>query len=273
MLQARSWLPRTEGSVRLAFSRRDGRTALDVLYQSGAARARFPKAAEGAPPEAVLLNMAGGLTAGDRIDIGASLAEGTQATITTAAAEKIYRARDGEAVVRTQLTVGARAYLAWLPQPTILFDQARFDRRTDVALAADARFLAAEFLFFGRTAMGEAVLCGACRDVWRVRSGGKLVFADTLLVEGAIAGKLGRLATLDGAQAAATVLYVASDAAARIDQARTLLENAKGAAGASSWNGILVARALAKDGQTLQRDLIPLIEWLNGARLPRVWHC
>ncbi len=66
MLQTRSWLPRTEGSVRLEFARRGERTDLRVLHQAGAARARFPSPAEGAPPEAVLLNMAGGLTGGDR---------------------------------------------------------------------------------------------------------------------------------------------------------------------------------------------------------------
>ena len=66
MLQARSWLPRTQGSVRLELARRGEQTALQVLHQAGAARVRFPSPAEGAPPEAVLLNTAGGLTGGDR---------------------------------------------------------------------------------------------------------------------------------------------------------------------------------------------------------------
>src|SRR5262249_61231822 len=69
VLQARSWLPRTEGSARLEFVSRNGRTHLDVLYQKGAARARFPRPAGARSPEAVLLNTAGGLTGGDRMHL------------------------------------------------------------------------------------------------------------------------------------------------------------------------------------------------------------
>ena len=116
MLQARSWLPRTEGSVRLAFAGRDGATHLDVLHQAGAARVRFPKPGAGAPPEAVLLNTAGGLTGGDRMSLEVTLGGGAKATLTTAAAEKIYRARDGEASeIGVKLVLGAGARLAWLP--------------------------------------------------------------------------------------------------------------------------------------------------------------
>ena len=96
---------------------------LHVLHQAGAARVRFPSPGAGAPPEAVLLNTAGGLTGGDHIDIAVTLGAGAEATVTTAAAEKIYRARDGEAQIGVNLALGAGARLAWLPQPTILFDQ------------------------------------------------------------------------------------------------------------------------------------------------------
>ncbi len=182
MLQTLSWLPRTEGAARLRFARRDEQTQLDVLYQAGAARVRFPRPAVGAPPEAVLLNTAGGLTGGDRMNLDVTLGARAEATLTTAAAEKIYRARDGDATIGVKLALGAGARLAWLPQATILFDGSRLDRRTDVQLAGDARFLGVEFLIFGRQAMGEDVHLGACRDAWRIRRDGALVFADTFRV-------------------------------------------------------------------------------------------
>src|SRR5207248_3099403 len=146
-------------------------------------------------------------------------------TVTTAAAEKIYRASDGEAVIRAKLALGRAARLSWLPQPTILFDQARLDRATEVVLAGDARLLAIETVIFGRGAMGEDVRRGACRDAWRVRRDGALLFADTFRVEGAIAAALDRKATFDGARAIAMVLYVAPDAAARLDEVRALLQD------------------------------------------------
>ena len=196
MLQTLSWLPRTEGTVRLGFARRDEQTQLDDLYQAGAARVRFPRPAAGAPPEAVLLNMAGGLTGGDRMSLDVTLGARAEATLTTAAAEKIYRARDGDATIGVKLALGAGARLAWLPQATILFDGSRLDRRTEVQLAGDARFLGVEFLIFGRQAMGEDVHLGACRDAWRIRRDGALVFADTFRISGAIAAALDRRATL-----------------------------------------------------------------------------
>lgn len=273
MLQARSWLPRTQGSVRLEFARRGEETGLAVLHQSGAARARFPSPSDGRPPEAVLLNTAGGLTGGDRIDIAVTLAAGTQATVTTAAAEKIYRARDGEAEIDVKLALAAGTRLAWLPQPTILFDQSRLNRRTEVGLAGDATLLAMETLIFGRMAMGEDVHRGACRDVWRIRRDGALVFADAFYVEGAIAEALDRPATLDGARAVAMLVYVGADAVARIDKARKLLETDQVTAGASTWNGLLLVRAMAGDGRVLQQVMAPLVEWLSGSPLPRVWQC
>ena len=78
---------------------------------------------------------------------------GTDATLTTAAAEKIYRARDGDTDISVRLDLEAGARLAWLPQPTILFDQSRLDRRTSVTLAGTATFVAVETLIFGRMAI------------------------------------------------------------------------------------------------------------------------
>jgi urease accessory protein len=169
--------------------------------------------------------------------------------------------------------VAAGGRLAWLPQATIVFDEARFERRTEVTLDANSSFLAAEALLFGRLAMGEDVHRGACRDVWRVRRAGSLVFADTLLLEGAIADTLDHKATLDGARAAGFVLYVAPDAADRVENVRAALHGAGSVGGASAWNGLLVARAVARDGHTLLADLARLVELLSGRPLPRVCQC
>jgi urease accessory protein len=272
MLQARTWLPRTQGSARIAFARRGEVTALAGLHQAGAARVRFPRAPD-ACPEAVLLNTAGGLTGGDRISIGIALGAGARATVITAAAEKIYRARDGEAAIDVGLELEPAARLAWLPQPTILFDGARLARCTQATLAGPSRLLAVEMLLFGRQAMGEEVRRGLIRDAWRLHRDGALVFADTFRLDGAIAGALDRAGTLDGGRALAMLLYAAPDAAGRLDEVRALLQGAGSTAGASVSNGVLIARAVARDGRALQADLAPVIERLDGQALPRLWQC
>jgi urease accessory protein len=233
---------------------------------------RFPKTT-GAALEGILLNTAGGLTGGDSMDISVELAPGARAMMTTASAEKIYRASDGETSIRCALNVGGGARLAWLPQPTILFDGSRLDRRTEVTMTADATFLAVETLIFGRKAMGEEVVYGSCRDAWRVRRGGVLVYADTFDLNGAVADALDRPAVLDGHRALATGIYSASDASARLEDVRELLRDAGSSAGASTWNGLLIVRATAVDGRTLLRTLAPLLEHLSGHPLPRVWYC
>ena len=273
MLQARSWLPRTEGSLRLGFVRDGGETRLRTLRQSGAARARFPKSVNGSPPEAVMLNTAGGLTGGDRIDVEVSLADGCEATVTSAAAEKIYRSLGDATGIAIDLQLGDGTTCSWLPQPTILFDSANLDRHTQVHMAADARLLAVEMLIYGRTAMGEDVHRGSIRDAWRVTRAGRLIFADTTRASGAVAHALDRGATLDGTRATAMLVYVAPDAGQRLDEVRALLGHASSTAGASSWNGILLVRAAARDGRDLQRDLQPVIVRLSGRPLPRVWQC
>jgi urease accessory protein len=273
VLQALDWLPRTEGSVRLGLARRGERTRVICLEQAGAARLKFPRLGRAEPCEAVLINTAGGLTGGDTFQIAASLEAGANATLTTAAAEKIYRARTGTVSVSVDLALAGNAKLAWLPQPTILFDRAALERTTKVELAADASFLALEISIFGRAAMGESLRQGSVYDAWRVHRAGVLVFADALRLEGPIAELIARPALMGGAGAIGLLIYVAPAAQERIETARAILHNAGGVAGVSAFNGMLVARAAAADGRTLQAHLAPLIEALHGRPLPRIWTC
>ena len=69
------------------------------------------------------------------------------------------------------------------------------------------------------------------------------------------------------------LLWAAPDAAVRLDEVRTLLQDTACAAGASAWNGLLVVRAAARDGTALQGLLGPVITRLTGRPLPRVWQC
>src|SRR5581483_4389717 len=94
---------RASGSARIRFvARPDGRTALSNLYQAAPCRALFPCTESGDLTEVVLLTTTGGLTGGDRLRVDLELGEGAQATATTQAAEKIYRALPTEEPVSIQ---------------------------------------------------------------------------------------------------------------------------------------------------------------------------
>ncbi len=68
--------------------------------------------------------------------------------------------------------------------------------------------------------MGEIVEEGALFDRWRVRRGGKLVYAESVRLDGAIAARLAQSAVAKGGVAVATVLIVPGDDATVDDGAR-----------------------------------------------------
>jgi urease accessory protein len=262
-------LQRARGAGRIAVTADGAQTRLSRLYQEGCAKIRLPRDARAKGLEAVLINTAGGVTGGDRIDWRADVAEGARLTLSTQACEKVYRSSEGEARIGVTLCVGEGARLDWLPQETILFDRGALARRLEADLAEGASLLAVEAVVLGRAAMGETVHEGALHDRWRIRRQGRLIFADDLRLEGRIAELAARAPLLAGARAFASLLLVADDAPRRLEPLR---DSIGPLGGASAFDGKLFARIAAPDGFTLRRALLPAIETLrDGCPLPRVW--
>jgi urease accessory protein len=260
---------RAVGRIELVAHYGRGITSRARLHESGGLRVHFP-GARARELEAVLINTAGGIAGGDRFGLDIAAGGGARLTVTSAAAEKVYRSLGPDATIRIKLAAGAGAALAWLPQETILFDGARLDRTIDVELAPDARLIFAEAVVFGRIGMGETVAHGAIADRWRVRRGGALVYAETLRLDGAIAEKLGRAAIANGGAAIASVLIVPGGAE-MLEPLRALGADVRGEVGISAWNGIAIARLCAADGAALRHDLVALLTALRGRSLPRLW--
>jgi urease accessory protein len=257
---------RAAGRIELSVAARGGASRRGRVYEDGPLRVRFPHAgADGL--EAVIVNTAGGVAGGDRHGIEIAVGANAGLTVTTAAAEKIYRSLGPDAEITIALRADAGGRLSWLPQETILFDRARLSRRIDVELADGATLLMAEALVFGRSAMDETVEAGALADRWRVRRDGRLLFAENLRLGGAVAGMLRQPAVAAGGVAVATVLAVPGDEA-MVERARAQVFS--GEVGASCWNGLAAARLCAKDGADLRRDLAAVVAAFDGT-LPRLW--
>lgn len=255
---------RVESRIALTVAAMNGRSRRKQVYEDGALRVRFPNADE---LEAVILNTAGGVAGGDKLALDIAVGKRAQLTVTTAAAEKFYRSLYEPARVDVALKIAPGGTLNWLPQESILFDGARVSRHFDIDLADDARLLMAEAIVFGRTAMGEAVMDGQLFDRWRFRRAGRLIFADTVRLDGDIARQLDQRAMAAGCCAIATVL-VAPCAEADVASVRELAFS--GEVGVSAWNGFALARLLAPDGDRLRGDLKLVLSAL-GATLPRIW--
>ena len=260
---------RAQGVVRFGVHVQDGVTRRGDLHESGSLRVRFPSP-EDEGLSGVFVNTAGGIAGGDRFDIGITAGEGARLTLTTAAAEKVYRAPGPAAQLNIALKAEQGAHLAWLPQETILFDRARILRRIDIDLAEDASLLLCEIVVFGRAAMGEKMQHGEFVDRWRLRRGGRLVFAETIRLDGDIGAKLARRAIAGGGCAIGTALIVPGDEEI-VERISEGADTFGGEVGISCWNGFAMARFCAQDAARLRADMMAVLGRASPGALPRLW--
>jgi urease accessory protein len=257
---------RAVGTVALDVRADSGVTRRGDVHESGSLRVRFPNA-ERDVLEAVLVNTAGGTAGGDRFSVSLHARENAKLQTTTAAAEKIYRSHGPSARIAVGLKADANAHLAWLPQETILFNEARVVRSIDIELAETATLALCEIVVFGRAAMGERMERGEFCDRWRLRRGGKLVFAENVALDGNIAKTLDRPAISKGGAAFGTLLLAPGDedTVTRLREAATASE-----AGFSAWNGFALARFCAQDAAALRADIVKILARAQMP-LPRLW--
>ncbi|MBP0462822.1 urease accessory protein UreD [Roseomonas sp. PWR1] len=265
---------RAKGGCALRFTHARGDTRLAHLDQASPMRILFPTPEPGEMPLAALVNTAGGLAGGDEVAIEVTIDPGARATLSTPAAEKIYRSLGPETRIATRLVAEAGALLEWIPQETILFEGARLDRRIEVSIAADATLVMAEMLVFGRRARDERFATGSLNDSWRVARDGRLLWADGLALGPAPVAQIDRPFGLGGAEALATLLLaLPGDSLAARDVLR------EGGMPATiprpglvllRWLGAATAvrESLGAAIRQVRRDVLGL-----PAVLPRLWTC
>ena len=247
----------------------DDITRLKNLRQQGSYRAIFPRPI-GGNVEVVIVNTAGGVTGGDQFSATIVAHEGTQVSVTTQAAERIYRATGAAAgIMQTKLRAEANAQLYWLPQETILFDGSRLQRCLDVDLHASAKFLMVEPLVFGRAASGETLRSGGLDDRVTITSGGLPIYLDRIKLNGDIAEQLGRSAVANAANAVASIVLVDPAAKPLLDRVRALLPPNAGASLLTET--VLVARVLAVDSYALRTTIFSVLNLLTHNAVPKNW--
>lgn len=268
-------LERARGKFGLAVKCDQGRTRLADLVQGGCCRLLFPRVPH-AGLEAVLVNVSGGIAAGDRIRGDLSCGESTELLFTSQAAERIYKARadDPPATLDVACHIGAGARLEWLPHETIFFDQSHLVRHMSVSMHQSASFLYLESRVFGRSGSDEVLTRLGLRDRLSVRRDGHLVFEDMLRLECAdVTALLAHPAVAGGYGAVTTMVLVAQEAQALLQPVRDILEgqNIAGFA-ASAWNGMLVVRGVAADTWSLKKTIHSILPVLRGGRsMPATW--
>lgn len=249
------------------------------MFQEGAAKIRTPKVHSDPILETVLINTAGGLTGGDRMNWQVDLDEGTSVVLTSPTCEKIYRSIGDQAEIETRITVGAHAAISYLPQETLLFDRSALRRRLTVDLSPTSSGLFVEATIFGRQAMGESVRTASFLDRWRIKQDGRLLHAEDIRFEGDIQSLLACPTVTGGMVATATVLMVHPEVETLLDPVRAGLGEH---GGATVWSVAgrdkLLVRLVAESGFALRNRLLPVLLRCNkkllgspNYGLPKVW--
>ncbi len=254
---------------RLHAERARGEVALSVsphgirrLREGGSLKIRLPTSSS----QAILINTAGGIAGGDRYDVALETEPASRLTVTSQAAERVYRSLGPAARFTGRHRVHANSSLFWLPQETILFDGAALHRSIHVDLDETCRFLGLEATILGRRESGETVRSVEFREDWSIRRDGKLAHAERFRITGEPRRSA---AALGGSGAFATLILMSAEAEGMLPNVLPLLNETSGV---SAWNGKLVARLAATDGFQLRKLLLRLLPILvPPADLPRLW--
>ena len=242
---------------------------LTNLRQQGSYRAIFPRPLKGTI-DAVIINTAGGITGGDSFSTKVTANNHSKISVTTQAAERIYRATDEIAgSMHTRLEVKSNAQLYWLPQETILFEGSRLHRRLEVEVARDSKFLMVEPIVFGREASGEILNLCSLDDRVCITTEGTPIYVDRIKLDGDVALILKRSAVADGLRAMASIVLVDKMAKAMIDGVRTLLPSSGGASLLA--DNTLAMRLLCTDSFALRTALLPILTHLTQNAVPKNW--
>lgn len=205
--------------------------------------------------EVLLLHPPGGIAGGDVLDIKVHVDEGAHALLSTPGASKWYRSAGRVATQRVQLHVAASASLEWLPQETILFDEADAVQTLDLHLADTSSTLGWDIVQFGRTAAGDEWPRGRFRQNLSIARDGVPVFFERAdvraddAVRHALTGLAGFPVT-GTLWAASPRLAVDPDAALAAVRA------------AIAWNSDGDALRLHGEGEWVQAPLCAAATWL-----------
>ena len=265
-----------KAELRLEFERREGRTVLAKRRHEGPLVVQKPLYPEGdAVCHVIVVHPPAGIAGGDELEFSARAGEGAHALLTTPGAGKWYRSGGAWARQRLDLNIADGACLEWLPQETITFDGALADMRTEVRLAAGARFIGWEILCLGRSGSGERFARGACRLQTSLRQDGKALWFERGRIEGG-SHLLESQVGLAGAPVCATLLAVAPDLDALLPRCREARPES-GAGAVTLLPGVLVARYLGPSSESAKRYFTQLWRLLRPvvggieAREPRIW--
>lgn len=168
-----------QARLQLGFSLDEGVTRLTDRRHLGPLRvqkALYPEAPQIC--HAIVVHPPGGIVGGDQLQVNIQVTEQAHAVLSSPGASKWYRANGRSSAQHLQFQVADHACLEWLPQETIVYDEADIHLHCAIQLGHQARYLGCEILCLGRRWSGEKFQHGRVRQHLEIRQAGKLLWLE-----------------------------------------------------------------------------------------------
>lgn len=264
--------------LKLRYTVSGSKTVLREQRHYGPLMVQKPFYPEGAQTcHSYIIHPPGGVVGGDKLGIEIDSAPGAHAVVTTPGATKFYRSAGPRATHINRLTVSSAGVLEWLPQETIIYNQADVKNHTIVSLQPGAVFIGWEMMCLGLPASQQPFRCGRLDQRLTVWQDDHPLLIEPLRIEGEDE-VLGANWGLGGRPV--TGIFVATlmndDVLRAVRQCAPHME-AGNFFGATQFNGLTVCRFLGQDVGTGIKAFRNAWEIIRPAVLdkqacaPRIW--
>lgn len=268
VLASRGW----RADLHLGFAPGSTKTLLVQRAHTGPLTVQRPFYPEGEVCHVYILHPPGGIVGGDELHIGAEVASGAHALITTPAAGKFYRSAGAVAKQTIELNIAKDATLEWLPQEAIIYQGAQLQSSVRVNLAAGAHFIGWEISVLGRPASQEGFDVGAADLRWQIMFEQQPILLERLRLDAsAFAARWG----LQGCSTCGS-LFATPVSTACFSAVQNLVADIPGC-GVTLIDGLLICRALDTRADRLRLLFEQLWRQIRqdvmakAACAPRIW--
>ena len=269
-------------TLALGFERDGDSTRLMRREHTGPLRVQKPLYPEHPSTcHAIIIHPPGGVVGGDELRMQFDMGPGARALLSTPGAAKWYRANGHCSRQKIRIRVSTGAALEWLPQETIIFNEANVVFDNIIDLDADATFIGCEILCFGRTASGETFEQGNVQQSLMIRREGKPLW----LEQGALAGGSRQMRSplgLGGYTVCASLIAVGGASSATLLSAVrehcAAVDDGRGQFGATQMKSVITVRYLGDNSEVARSIMLAAWKILRPALLdraaviPRIWN-
>lgn len=158
--------------TRLGFQHRGPLRIQKALYPEGPS-----------PCHAIIVHPPGGIAGGDRLEVIINSRPFSHGLVTNPSATKWY-GTDSVVPASQLIDIALEGKFEWLPQETIVFNQARVRSDIHVRASKTGAMLGWDHLIFGRHASGETFAAGNFNQTLGVEIDGQEVWRDKLVLRG-----------------------------------------------------------------------------------------